>query len=117
MSMHENAQALLAWIRERPEATISDIVESGLLKSRSTVSHAARYAEKSGALERIVRSGASARDRVRFRATGIALPEIAPEAQDTGPSFDGLLQAWGIAHRPVTLPMLEARRHQLSDDG
>lgn len=114
MSTHENAQALLSWIRDRPEATISDIAQSGLLKSRSTVSHAARYAERSGALERIVRSGAGVRDRVRFRATGIALP-AAPEVQNTALSFDELLRAWGIASRPVSLPMLEARRHRIMD--
>ncbi|NLP65540.1 hypothetical protein [Paraburkholderia sacchari] len=35
---------------------------------------------------------------------------------DSRPTFDGLLAAWGIAREPVTLPMLEARRHQISDN-
>ena len=114
MSMHENAEVLLAWFRERASATVSEIVASGLMKSR-TASDAVQYALRNGALERIVRSGASAGDRVHDRATGVALP--APRAQSGQPSFDGLLTAWGIVLEPPRLLSTQSRRHQISDGG
>jgi hypothetical protein len=49
------AEALLAWFRERTDATVSDIVASGMMKSR-TASDAVQYALRNGALERMVRS-------------------------------------------------------------
>lgn len=113
MSTHANAEALLSWLRERPDATVSDIVASGMMNSR-TASDAVQYAVRNGALERIVRSGASARERVRYRATGIALP--APRTGAASPSFDNLLEAWGMARKPVSLRMIESRRHQISDN-
>jgi hypothetical protein len=113
MSTHDNAQALLSWLRERTSATVSEIVASGLLKSR-TASNAIQYAVRNGALEREVRSGTSAKERVRYRATGTALPE--PRALVPQPSFDGLLEAWGIALEPILLPMTQARRHEISEN-
>ncbi|HUO61588.1 MAG TPA: hypothetical protein VMU24_13030 [Candidatus Acidoferrales bacterium] len=112
MSTHANAQALLAWLRDRESASVGEIAASGLMKSR-TASDAIQYAVRSGALERVVRAGASAKERMRYRATGVALP--APKLHVALPSFDGLLQAWGIAREPVALPATEARRHQISD--
>jgi len=112
MSTHANAEALVAWVRQRLSATVSDIAASGLMNSR-TASDAVQYAVRYGALERVVRRGASARNRVHYRATGVALP--LPRVQSV-PSFDGLLEAWGITLEPISLPMLDARRHQISDD-
>jgi hypothetical protein len=114
MSTHDNAEVLLAWFRERASATVSEIAASGLMKSR-TASDAVQYALRNGALERIVRSGASAKDRVHYRATGVALP--APRAQAGQPSFDGLLTAWGIVLEPPRLLSTESCRHQISDSG
>jgi hypothetical protein len=113
MTAHANAEILLAWLCERPDTTVSEVAAAGLMSSR-TASDAIQYALRSGALERTVRSGASAKDRVRYRATGIALPT--PRAQAVvQPSFDGLLEAWGIALAPVRLPMVNSRTHQISD--
>ncbi|MCO4882719.1 hypothetical protein VOI32_39275 [Paraburkholderia caribensis] len=132
MSTHANAKALLAWLRDRESATVEEIAASGLMKSR-TASDAIQYAVRSGALERVVRAGASAKERMRYRATakermqyratakermqyratGVALP--APRMHVALPSFDGLLEAWGIAREPVALPATEARRHQIAD--
>ena len=112
MSTHANAEALLAWLRDRESATVGEIAASGLMKSR-TASDAIQYAVRSGALERVVRAGASAKERMRYRATGVALP--APRTHVAPPSFDGLLEAWGIAREPLALPATQARRHQLSD--
>jgi len=113
MSTHGNAEMLLAWFRERSSATVSEIVASGLMKSR-TASDAVQYALRNGALERIVRSGASAKERVHYRATGISLP--APRTQTGQMSFDGLLTAWGIVLDPPRLLSTGSRRHQISDN-
>ena len=112
MSTHANALVLLAWFRDRESATVGEIAASGLMKSR-TASDAIQYAVRSGALVRVVRAGASAKERMRYRATGVALP--APRTHVAPPSFDGLLEAWGIAREPIALPTTEARRHQISD--
>lgn len=82
------------------------------MKSR-TASDAVQYALRNGALERLVRAGASARERVRYRATGIALP--AHKTAAASASFDGLLEAWGMALEPIPLRMTESRRHHISD--
>jgi hypothetical protein len=113
MSAHANAESLLAWLGQRPSATVSEIVAAGLMSSR-TASDAIQYALRNGAIERIVRSGASAKERVRYKPTGVALP--APRTQAAQPTFDGLLEAWGIAREPVGLPMINSRMHQISDN-
>jgi hypothetical protein len=82
--------------------------------SSRTASDAIQYALRNGALERIVRSGASAKERVRYRPTGVALP--ARRTQPAQPTFDGLLEAWGIAREPIGLPMINSRTHQISDN-
>uniref|UniRef100_UPI002AB673F9 hypothetical protein n=1 Tax=Paraburkholderia sp. J8-2 TaxID=2805440 RepID=UPI002AB673F9 len=112
MSTHENAEVLLSWFRERSRATVSEVVASGLMKSR-TASDAVKYALRNGALERVVRSGASAKERVQYRATGIALP--APRTQAGQPSFEGLLTAWGMVLEPPRLLSTSSRRHEISD--
>lgn len=112
MSTHANAEALLAWFRDRESATVGEIAASGLMKSR-TASDAIQYAVRSGALERVVRAGASGKERMRYRATGVALP--VPRTNLVLPSFDSLLEAWGITREPVALPATQARRHQISD--
>lgn len=112
MGTHEKAEALVAWIRERASATVSDVAASGLMNSRAA-SDAVQYALRCGALERCVRRGASAKDRVHYRVTGVALP--IPRTRGAESSFDGLLQAWGIVLEPPELRASESRRHQISD--
>jgi hypothetical protein len=112
MSTYANAEALLAWFRDRESATVGDISASGLMEAH-TASNAIQYAVRSGALERVFRSGAGAKGRVRYRATGVALPS--PRNHTAMPSFDGLLEAWGITLKPITLRVIDARRHRISD--
>jgi hypothetical protein len=110
MSTHAKAEVLLAWLRERGEATVGEITEAGLMSSR-TASDVVQYAVRHGALERIVRRGVSARDRIRYRITGVALPMARTGAE---PCFDGLLNAWGIAREPRQLASTGVCRHQIS---
>lgn len=111
MSTHVNAEAVVAWVRQRPSATVSDIAASGLMSSR-TASDAVQYALRCGALERVIRRAMSAKDRVHYRATGVTLP--APRAQSV-PTFDGLLTAWGIVLEPPQIRALDSRRYLISD--
>ena len=111
MSTHANAGALVAWVSQRASATVSDIAASGLMSSR-TASDAVQYARRCGALERVIRRGASAKDRVHYRATGVALPE---RRAQSAPSFDGLLTAWGIVLAPPQIPAVDSRRYLISD--
>ncbi|PVX85558.1 hypothetical protein C7402_103135 [Paraburkholderia unamae] len=106
------AETIVAWLRERPSATVNDIVASGLMSSRSA-SDAVQYAVRCGALARDVRRGASVKDRVQYRTTGIALPAV--RLRGAEPCFDGLLQAWGIVLNPPQLRAGESRRHQIAD--
>ncbi|MGF6603717.1 hypothetical protein P3T23_008471 [Paraburkholderia sp. GAS448] len=110
MSTHANAEVLLAWLRERSDATVHDVVTAGLLTSRRAA-EALQYAVRNGALERVVRSGASAKERTRYRVTGVALP--VPHI--AAPCFDALLRAWGMVLEPPRLAAIASRRHQLSD--
>lgn len=112
MSTHAKAEILLEWLRERKDATVGEITAAGLMNSR-TASDAVQYAIRNGALERLVLRGANAKERVRYRVTGVALPTPRSQAQ---PSFDGLLDAWGIALEPLPLVSTEVRRHQIWDD-
>jgi len=46
-------------------------------------------------------------------ATGIPLPT--PRSGTTAPSFDGLLNTWGIAQRPPQLPVVGTRVYRIAD--
>ncbi len=70
-----------------------------------------RYALRNGAVARA--NGAAQRGSVRYRSTGVSLPE--PRASTVEASFDGLLRAWGIAQEPPQLRVLEVRVYQIPD--
>jgi hypothetical protein len=112
MSTHAKAEILLEWLRERNDATVGEIAGAGLMNSR-TASDAVQYAVRHGALQRIVRRGVSAKERVRYRVTGVALPVPRTGVQ---PCFDGLLSAWGITLEPQPLASTGFCRHQIMDD-
>ncbi|WP_233874700.1 hypothetical protein [Paraburkholderia adhaesiva] len=112
MSTHAKAELLLEWLRERTDATVGEITAASLMSSR-TASDAVQYAVRHGALKRIVRRGASAKERVRYQITGVALPVSHTSAQ---PCFDGLLNAWGIALEPLPLASTKICRHQICDE-
>jgi hypothetical protein len=77
-----------------------------------TASYSIQYSVRNGALERILRPGARAKQRVPCRVTGIR--RLAPRTQFV-PSFYGLLGAYGITQELVTLQVTEAGRHQIAD--
>lgn len=113
MGTHAHAEILLAWFCGRSSATVHEFVASGLMNSR-TASDAIQYALRNGALVRAERTGKSAKERTKYRATGIALPPPRRPTQQV--SFDGLLEAWGIALQPIRLPVATSRMHQISDN-
>lgn len=76
-------------------------------------SDALQYGVRHGVFERVKRLGASASERVQYRLTGQPVP---PLKTRPGPSFDGLLQAWGIAHNPPLLEAPTSRKLQLTDE-
>ncbi|QQC64363.1 hypothetical protein [Paraburkholderia ginsengisoli] len=102
MKARHNAQKLIQWLHQHQPATVAQIAANGVMNSRDA-SDAVQYGVRHGVLERVKRPDASANARVQYRLTGQALPVLKTAA---APSFDGLLQAWGIARTP---PQLEAR--------
>ena len=111
MKVHVNAQKLIQWLHKHQPATVAQIAANGLMNSRDA-SDAVQYGVRHGVLERVKRPGASANSRVQYRLTGQALP--VPKTV-TAPSFDGLLQAWGIARTPPQLEAPTSRKLELAD--
>jgi hypothetical protein len=111
MKTNDNAQKLILWLREHQPATVAEIAANGVMNSRDA-SDAVQYSVRHGVLERVKRPGASANARVQYRLTGQALPVL---KTPTAPSFDGLLQAWGIASTPPQLEARTARRIEIAD--
>jgi hypothetical protein len=111
MKAHDNAQKLIRWLRQNQPATVAQIAANGVLKSRDA-SDAVQYGVRHGALERVKRPGVSANERVQYRLTGQALPVLKTVA---APSFDGLIQAWGIARTPPQLAARTSRKLELTD--
>jgi hypothetical protein len=111
MKAHDNAHKLIQWLREHQPATVAQIAANGVMNSRDA-SDAVQYGVRHGVQERVKRPGASADARVQYRLTGKALP-----IPKTGPapSFDGLLEAWGIARTPPRLEVRTARKIELTD--
>ncbi|WP_321844992.1 hypothetical protein [Paraburkholderia bannensis] len=110
MKIYAGALALLGWLAQRESASVSEITASGLMGSREA-SDVIRYALRNGAVARA--NGAAQRGSVRYRLTGVSLPE--PRPTTAGVSFDGLLCAWGITQEPPQLRVLEARIYQIQD--
>jgi hypothetical protein len=111
MKVHAGALVLLGWLAQRESASVSEITASGLMGSREA-SDVIRYALRNGAVAR-ANGAAARRGSVRYRSTGIPLPE--PRSATVEASFDGLLRAWGIAQEPPQLRVLEARVYQIPD--
>jgi hypothetical protein len=112
MKAHINAEKLISWLRKHQPATVAEIAAHKVMNSRDA-SDAVQYGVRHGVLERIKRSGASASERVQYRLTGQPLPTL--KSAPPTPSFDGLLQAWGIARTPPRLVAHTSRKLQLTD--
>jgi hypothetical protein len=111
MKAHGNAQRLVRWLRQHQPATVAQIAANGVMNSRDA-SDAVQYGVRHGVFERMKRPGASANERVQYRLTGQPLPAL---KSAPAPSFDGLLQAWGIASTPPRLAARTSRKLQLTD--
>jgi hypothetical protein len=98
MKARRNAEVVIAWLGKGPSTTLAGIVEAGLMSHREAAD-AVRYAVQHGAMEPVRRPSEKANERRLYLATGRALPELAPPP--SGPSFDGLLIAWGIMQEPM----------------
>jgi hypothetical protein len=95
---HRNAEAVIRYLGNQPESvTTGKVVLAGLMNPHDT-SAAIRYGVLYGAIERVRVRGASAAERTRYRLTDLPLPS--PKGSMIAPSFDGLLEAWGIARVP-----------------
>ncbi|MBC8751293.1 MULTISPECIES: hypothetical protein [Paraburkholderia] len=111
MKAHSNAQKLIRWLRQNQPATVAQIAANGVMNSRDA-SDAVQYGVRHGVFDRIKRPGASANERVQYRLTGQSLPALKSAPV---PSFDGLLQAWGIARTPPRLRAPTSRKLQMTD--
>ncbi|SFT50303.1 hypothetical protein [Paraburkholderia aspalathi] len=111
MKAHSNAEKLVRWLRQHQPATVAQIAANRVLNSRDA-SDAIQYGLRHGVFERTARPGMRANERVQYRLTGQPLParKAAP-----APSFDGLLEAWGIASTPPRLAAPTSRKLQLTD--
>lgn len=113
MKTHRNAERLIAYLRELHQpVTVTHVAIAGVMNRRDA-SDAMQYGVRQGAIERIKVRGASARERVLYRLTGQQLPVLKKE--ESAPSFDGLLAAWGIARVPPQLSTEVSMRVVLTD--
>ncbi|MFL9937164.1 hypothetical protein P0D88_51570 [Paraburkholderia sp. RL18-103-BIB-C] len=102
MNARDNAEKLIDYLRRHPQpTTVAELANAGVMNSRDA-SDALQYGVRHGVIERIRRPGARPNERVQYRLTGRPVPSAAKGA--AGPSFDGLLTAWGIARVPPRLP-------------
>jgi hypothetical protein len=111
MKIHTSALTLLHWLEERESASVREIAAAGLMSSREA-SDVIRYGIRNGAITK-ASTGSSAGGAVRYKATGALLPMPHPETTDA--SFDGLLNAWGIAQQPPELPVVSTRAYLIRD--
>jgi hypothetical protein len=111
MKAHDNAEKLGRWLRQHQPATVAQIAANRVMDSRDA-SDAVQYGVRHGVFERVKRQGASANERVQYRLTGQSLPAL---KSTPAPSFDELLQAWGIASTPPRLTTRTSNKSQLVD--
>lgn len=114
MKVHTNAGKVMEWLRTHQPATIVQISASGLLNARATAD-AVKYGIRHRVFEEVKRPGAGPNDRVSIQLTGAELPAVRKPA--SGPSFEGLLTAWGIAPVPPQLQCGATLKHQLAFEG
>ncbi|WP_254346136.1 hypothetical protein [Paraburkholderia sp. CNPSo 3274] len=81
--------------------------------NRRDASDAMQYGVRQGAIVRIKVPGAIARERVLYRLTGQQLPAL--KKDESAPSFDALLAAWGIARVSLQLSTEVSTRVVLTD--
>lgn len=104
MSVRDDAQTVINWLCKFERATVGQIAAAGVLVSRRA-SDAVAYGVRHAAL---VREG-DPPSCVYYRVSGKALPK-AKQRTLAGPSFDPLLDAWGIARVPPRLSVPLSRK-------
>lgn len=107
MKTVDNVHTLVRWLSEHQPATVAHVVAVCLRDSRDA-SNAIQWAMRHGVLEKVKRPGS----RVHYLLTGKALPINKP---NLAPSFDELLQAWGIALKPPQLTVCAVRKIEFVD--
>lgn len=114
MKIRDNAQKLLDWLNEGMgrAATVAQIAAAGLMTSRNA-SDSVQYALRYKAVEPVEHHRGAGNEKVQYRATGRSLPAAKPPRP--GPSFDELLQAWGISCTPPSLETRSSRTIQAAD--
>jgi hypothetical protein len=113
MKIHRNAEVLIRYLDNQPgPVTAAKVIRAGLMDPRDT-SAAIRYGVLHGAIERVRVRGVSAVERIRYRLTDLPLPS--PKCSMIAPSFDALLEAWGIARVPPQEPARTSARIVLID--
>jgi hypothetical protein len=105
LKTHRHAQKLVAYLRTDQPATVAAIVLAGLMTSREARG-GVQYGIRHGMIERVKRPGAAYNERTGYRLTGRSLPAVivAEDNDASGPSFDALLDVWGIAPLPPPMP-------------
>lgn len=110
MKVHDNAQVVIDWLTRAGQASLAEIRAAGVMRIRDAKS-AVDYAVRHGSLEKCTHP----HELGVYRTTGKALP--APKStRATPPTFDLLLQAWGITRTPPTLMVSTSLRRELADD-
>ncbi|MFP3637953.1 hypothetical protein [Paraburkholderia sp. SIMBA_054] len=111
MLAYEKAKKLHEWLKERADATVAEMVASGVL-SKTDVRSALDYGTRRGVFESAEHDGRALNARVSYSTTGV--PLLAPEREKgRGPvaSFEGLQAAFGIALYPPRVTGLVTRRY------
>ncbi|WP_075359367.1 hypothetical protein [Caballeronia sordidicola] len=102
MKTRDNTEKLIGYLLKHPRpTTVAELAAAGVMTLRDA-SDALQYGIRNGCVERIRRSGARPNERVQYRLTGRRAPTASKG--DSGPTFDALLTAWGIARVPPRLP-------------
>lgn len=114
MKIHRNAEQLIGYLREqRQPVTVTRVATAGVMNRRDA-SDAMQYGVRHGVIERVKVPGARASERVLYQLTGQQLPAPGKE-EESAPTFDALLAAWGIARVPPQLPGNVSMRVVLTD--
>ncbi|MFM0069048.1 hypothetical protein [Paraburkholderia aspalathi] len=113
MKTHRNAEQLIGYLREqRQPVTVTRVATAGVMNRRDAF-NAMQYGVRHGVIERVKVPGARVSARVLYQLTGQQLP--VPGKEQSGPTFDALLAAWGIARVPPQLPGDVSKRVALTD--
>jgi len=108
MEAHRNAEKLIKLLAKNKPASVAHVVASGLLNIRDT-QDAFQYGVNAGVFDRIKVEGAGRSERTQYSWNGKPLPA---DPGAPAPTFEPLLEAWGIAIIPPMLRHESSRRYE-----